>query len=119
MSKTVVFDFDGVIHSYISGWQGASVIPDPPVPGIKGTIDCLKEAGFKIVCQSTRASSPEGTKAIEEYCKKYNINIDDITDRKPPAFCYVDDRALKFDGDCTELYEKIVKFESYLDACNK
>ena len=35
MKKTVVFDFDGVIHSYTSGWKGESVITDPPVPRIK------------------------------------------------------------------------------------
>ena len=30
---TLVLDFDGVIHSYTSGWKGADVIPDPPVDG--------------------------------------------------------------------------------------
>lgn len=36
MSKqTVVFDFDGVIHSYTSGWHGACVADDPVVPGIR------------------------------------------------------------------------------------
>lgn len=36
---TVSFDFDGVIHSYRSGWKGAAVIPDPPVEGIKEVIE--------------------------------------------------------------------------------
>lgn len=28
------FDFDGVCHSYTSGWQSADTIPDDPVPGL-------------------------------------------------------------------------------------
>ena len=35
VKKTVVFDFDGVIHSYTSGWKGETNIPDPPVDGIQ------------------------------------------------------------------------------------
>ena len=36
---TIVFDFDGVIHSYTSGWRGLEVIPDPPVDGIREMIE--------------------------------------------------------------------------------
>ena len=32
-------DFDGVIHSFKSGWKGATNIPDPPV---EGAIDWLR-----------------------------------------------------------------------------
>lgn len=34
MSKPkIVLDWDGVIHGYQSGWKGAAILPDPPVPG--------------------------------------------------------------------------------------
>ena len=39
MKYTVVLDFDGVIHSYSSGWMGKTCIPDPPVKGIREEID--------------------------------------------------------------------------------
>ena len=46
---TVSFDFDGVIHSYRSGWKGAAVIPDPPVEGIKEVIEqLLKRIGVDV-----------------------------------------------------------------------
>lgn len=113
--KTVVFDFDGVIHSYTSGWKGIDVIPDPPVYGIREVIKELRDE-FKVVVVSTRCTTTPGANAIKEYLKKWNIEVDDILKEKPPAIAYVDDRAINFNGDTTGLVEKISKFKNWLDV---
>lgn len=69
MGKTVVFDFDGVIHSYCSGWNGMEIISDPVVPGIKETIGSPHGNGYNIIVVSTRCPSAEGSKAVEKYLK--------------------------------------------------
>lgn len=66
MKQTVVFDFEGVIHSHTSGWKGATIIPDPPVPGIKEAIEKIRQRYYVIVV-SSRRSSPEGVTAIMDY----------------------------------------------------
>ena len=78
MKQTVVFDFDGVIHSYTSGWKGVGVIPDPPVPGIKEAIDNIRAAGYEVVVVSTRYTSAEGRIALSHYLKQHHIEVDDI-----------------------------------------
>lgn len=111
MSKqTVVFDFDGVIHSYTSGWQGVGVIPDPPVSGIKEAINNIRAAGYEVIIVSTRCSTEEGAKAIGEYLSKHDICVDDVRKEKPPAIVYIDDRAICFDGHPETLLAKIVNF---------
>lgn len=48
MNKVISFDFDGVIHSYTSGWKGADIIPDVPVKGIKNVLEDLKAKDYVI-----------------------------------------------------------------------
>lgn len=81
---TVVLDFDGVIHSYKSGWKGAAVIPDPPVDGIKEAIEALMERGYRVVIVSARSATAEGQTAIRDWLKKYDIPVVEIMAEKPP-----------------------------------
>lgn len=116
MSKpTVVFDFDGVIHSYRSGWKGTAVIPDPPVPGIKQVIEDLR-SDHEVVIVSTRCATSEGRHAILYYLKKYGIEVDAVLAEKPPAICYVDDRAICFNGQTDGLADKVRGFKSWVQS---
>jgi hypothetical protein len=110
--KTVVFDFDGVIHSYTSGWIGDTCIPDLPVPGIREAIAGIRKK-YRVVVVSTRCASEEGKAAIKAWLSKYDIVVDDITKEKPPAVVYVDDRAICFDGRADLLAAKIDAFQPW------
>ena len=62
MKGTIVFDFDGVIHSYTSGWQGEDKTSDPSIQGTLGLIQELKKMKYNIVVCSSRASSERGNR---------------------------------------------------------
>ena len=96
---TVSFDFDGVIHSYRSGWKGAAVIPDPPVEGIKEVIEQLISDGLCVVICSSRAES-------------FMVQIQA---RKVPSIVHVDDRTICFDGRANNLYEQIINFKPWYE----
>lgn len=113
MKKTVVFDFDGVIHSYTSGWKGDSVIPDPPVPGIKEAIDEIRDAGYEVVVVSTRCATVQGQGAVRGWLLDHGIEVDGVMMKKPPAICYIDDRAICFDGNAGTLLERIQTFKPW------
>jgi len=102
-------DFDGVLHSYTSGWKGADVIPDPPVPGaIAFILEALQH--FDVVIFSSRSNQPGGMKAMLHwlYANAGNAwrespagpGLEDVRFvlEKPAAFVTLDDRAITFDG---------------------
>ena len=115
MAKTVVFDFDGVIHSYTSGWLGETTIPDPPVPGIREALKEIHSAGYEVVVVSTRCATAKGKGAIEAWLYNNGLReyIDKVCKEKPPAIAYIDDRAICFDGHPGTLLRKIQNFQPW------
>lgn len=110
MKPILCLDFDGVIHSYASGWKGAAIIPDPPVPGaiafIRGALE-----HFRVAIFSSRSHQPGGLTAMREWLG-YHVLDQRLSDQedlawasaiewpleKPSAMVTLDDRAITFDG---------------------
>lgn len=113
MKQTVVFDFDGVIHSYTSGWKGVDCIPDQPVPGIREAIKEIRGAGYEVVVVSTRCADKAGLYATAYWLSKNDIYVDRLCAEKPPAIVYIDDRAICFDGKPEGLLDKIRSFKPW------
>jgi hypothetical protein len=106
MKQTIILDFDGVIHSYKSGWKGADCIPDLPTDGAKEAIAKLREK-YTVVVVSSRTHQDGGIQAIKDWLCKYGIEVDDVPNHKPPHILTVDDRAFRFEGDWNAVIEGI------------
>ena len=96
MKKTVIFDFDGVIHSYVSGWQGVDKAIDPPITETIEAIKQLRGDGYEVIVVSTRCDCLDGMETIHKYLDKYGIIVDGVSATKPPAIVSVDDRCICF-----------------------
>jgi hypothetical protein len=107
MSKPILcLDFDGVCHSYTSGWKGADNILDAPT---KGAFTFIKNAlnHFDVYIFSSRSSQPGGIAAMQDWFIKHNWPGTYLTGpqylnfptEKPAAFLTIDDRAITFTGE--------------------
>jgi hypothetical protein len=103
-------DFDGVIHSYSSGWQGPTTVSDPPVDGVVSWLAAALEL-FDVVIYSSRSSQSGGIDAMKAWLKENAgamwypspgvCGLEDVrfAAEKPAAFLTIDDRAICFHGD--------------------
>jgi len=112
-------DFDGVLHSYKSGWQGAGNIPDPPVDGaipwlrsLLSDPECVcamapRYLDFDVRIFSSRSRFIGGRRAIKKWLLKefeaigepgQCVELLKFPLWKPPSFLHIDDRAWQFRG---------------------
>ena len=110
-------DFDGVIHRYDSGWQGALTISDDVTDGFFEWLEVAAQH-FRIIIYSARSKEPGASDAMALWLaaqrRKWratggssaspsgHIEVE-FADTKPPAFLQIDDRAIQFDGDWSKL----------------
>jgi len=132
MPKILCLDFDGVIHSYKSGWKGARNIPDPPV---NGAIEWMETFIMRYCTppDSVCAMAPDGEwelhifssrsrylfakKAMKKWLVQHGMDkrfleVIKFPTRKPPATLLIDDRAMQFNGEFP-MYHDILLFEPW------
>lgn len=131
----ICIDFDGVIHSYLSGWQGADIIPDPVVPlaiptlwnyvehfdvaifsarsGIKGGIEAMKAYIDKQEKNWLQYSIMKSDKEIEQH--KPLISKLEFPVSKPAAVLYIDDRGFRFEGKFPTVDKILSLTETWID----
>lgn len=106
-TRIICIDFDGVIHSYSSGWQGAATVADLPVPGAFAWLnELLDDPGFKPVIYSSRSKEDSGINAMQVWFGEHGfarVSELEFPTQKPAAYLTVDDRALMFQGVFPEL----------------
>lgn len=113
-------DFDGVLHSYTSGWTSLNNIRDPPVPG---AMDFLREAvnHFRVMIYSSRSRDVTGIAAMRDWLLRYAeeehsyfawVHQIEWPTEKPAAFVSLDDRALTFTGTFPDM-ETLLNFKPW------
>lgn len=117
--KTVAVDFDGVIHDWDGEWRGHGVcagepIKDPVtgVTSVQWLHELLQE--YNVVVLTTRGATFRGRMGVRMWMRKHaDLAWDDVwdgdvmmkgmrhirvTDRKPRALMYIDDRGWRYEG---------------------
>lgn len=96
--KTIAVDFDGPAYTY-SGYNEEE-LNGVPQKGLFNAINKLQERGFKVVILTAR--TPDEHTAIKAWFEKWAARLGqefenvEITNVKPPAVAYIDDRAIRF-----------------------
>ena len=104
---TISIDLDGVLDNYTK-------YEDNHIPeirqGAKEFIQKLHKSGYNLILFTNRKPLSASKWLIENNLDMY---FSDVTNIKPMAVIYVDDRALKFEGDYNKTFNQIKEFNVY------
>lgn len=104
----VCVDLNGVLDLY-QGWRNAEHW-DPPREGAGEFLRSLRDRGFRVIVFTTRYRHD-----ARSWLDRHGLLpwVDEVTDKKPAAHVFVDDRAVCFRGDFEETLEKVLAFRAH------
>jgi hypothetical protein len=104
-------DLNGVLDAY-TGWRGPEHF-DPPREGARAFLEALRLRGYRVVIFTTRYD-----RDVWAWAAAHGLTdlIDEVTDRKPAAHVFVDDRAVCFRGDFAATLREIDAFAAHWEA---
>ncbi len=112
MDKPVVcVDLDGVLNAF-DGWKGADVFHEPR-PGAREFLKALDALGYSVVVFTCRWAPH-----VEQWLASHGLSeyVAAVTDKKPAAHVYVDDRAICFQGDFQRTLAQISGFKAHWET---
>ena len=105
--RTVAIDMDGVLNTY-TGWQGEDELFQPR-ENVQQFL-ALLASDWDVVIHTTRPPVK-----VRQWLKQHGLDgyVADVTNVKPAAVAYVDDRALRFDGDYGAVLVELSTFQPH------
>jgi hypothetical protein len=106
--RNICVDFNGVLDTY-KGWTGKAT-DYPPRDGVRAFLEQLSKWGYHVVVL-TSVDPIE----VQAWLTRYGLDrsVTTVTNVKPPAICYVDDRAVEFKGSFEQTLSQIENFKAY------
>ena len=101
----VCVDFDGVLNDY-EGWR----VPNYMYKPLPGTKEFLKKLSEKYTVGIFSTRDPF---RLRQWLELYHIPYDEIVTKKVPALAYIDDRALRFDGNYDKVLYELERFKTH------
>lgn len=101
---SIAVDFDGVLHSFRSGWQGPRKISDYPTWLAMLWLErMIADPRIDVSIYSARSWHIGGSRKIRKWLIKWGIDKKDVRKlkfwmRKPPVDLIIDDRCWCFKG---------------------
>jgi len=93
-ARVIAVDFDGTIHDVKNPIKSRRM--GGPIEGAKEALRMLLSKGYEVVIFCYWAKDPQSIKTISDWMTYYRCPYSEITNIKPYAEAYIDDKGIRF-----------------------